>query len=478
LALLATGYVLLGATWLFSTPPFQAPDEPAHYLRALTLSEGRLLGPREPVDAYGRLMLRIGGWHAAQQRWIDHDRRGVVVAAALSPPGVMCLDGRADATGRCTEITYTGDYSPLAYVLPAAAMSGASHATTALWLGRAASLIVALAWLVVALVLAGPGLGWNVIGVVASATPTMLFVTSVLNPSGLELAASLAFISALARLRRDGPGLARWAWWALILSGATTILAWPLGALFAVAAVLVFAGLLGGDGIRELAGRGGQMPATAALILVAAVGLSLIYGDASGSLHSSLSFTPLGASLKLGLRQLGLTLRGAVGVFGSLKVPLPTAMLAVWWAFVAGLLAAALWVGRTRERVVLVLTTLAALAFPVVFFAFSYRLSGFGLQGRYVMPILVLIPMASCSVLSRRAPRAAPDPLIVALLAGVGLFQLIAWRIDARHWSVASSANSFTAWTPPTTWGPLFGACVLATVAFVAAAVIPRRRRA
>ena len=478
LTLLVAGYVLLGAAWLFSTPPFKAPDEPAHYLRALTISDGRLLGPREPVDGYGQMMLRIGGWRRAQQRWIDHDRRGVVVGAALSPPGVQCLDGLADATGSCTEVTYTGDYSPLAYLLPAAAMAGASHATTALWLGRAASLIVALGWLALALVLAGPGLGWNVIGVAAAATPTLLFIASVLNPSGLELAASLAFVSALARLRRDGPRLARWAWWALIVSGATTILGWPLGPLFAIAGVAVFAGLLGARGIRAIAAGGARMPRRAASILAAAVGLSLIWGDASGSLHSSLSFTPLGTALSLGLHQLDLTLRGAVGVFGSLTVPLPTPMLALWWAFVAGLLVAAVWLGSVRERAVLTLTALAALAFPVLFFAFSYRLSGFGLQGRYAMPILALIPMASCSVLARRAPRPAPDPLIPALLAGVGLFQLIAWRVDARHWANASLANSFTAWTPPTTWGPLFGACVLATAAFVAAGVISLRRRA
>ena len=471
MALLAAGYVLLGATWLFSTPPFRAPDEPAHYLRALTISQGRLLGPREPVDASGRLTLRGGGWRAAQQRWIDHDRRGVVVPAALSPPGVLCRDGRADVTGSCTEVTYTGDYLPLAYLLPAAAMAGASHTTTALWLGRAASLTVALAWLVLALVLAGPGLGWNAIGVAAAATPTLLFIASVLNPSGLELAASLAFISALARLRRDGPRLARWAWWALIGSGATTILTWQLGPLFAIAGVAVFAGLLGAGGIRELSSGHARMPATAAVILAAAVGLSLVYGEASGSLHSSLSFASPGPALNLGLRQLGLTLQGAVGVFGSLAVPLPTAMLALWWAFAAGLLVAGLWVGSARERTVLALTTLVALAFPVLFFAFSYRLSGFGLQGRYAMPILALIPMASCSVLTQRAPRRATDPLIAALLAGVGLFQLVSWWIDARHWATANFANSFTAWSPPTTWGPLFGACVLATLAFVVAGV-------
>jgi hypothetical protein len=88
------GYVLLGAAWLLASPPFTAPDEPAQYLRALNIADGRLLGPRVPVDPAGQAELRAGGWRATEQRWIDHDRRGVVVPARLSPAGADMIGPR------------------------------------------------------------------------------------------------------------------------------------------------------------------------------------------------------------------------------------------------------------------------------------------------------------------------------------------------------------------------------------------------
>lgn len=47
--------LLFGALFIFITPPFQAPDEPNHFLRAYQLSEGTLSGSREGNRAGGNL---------------------------------------------------------------------------------------------------------------------------------------------------------------------------------------------------------------------------------------------------------------------------------------------------------------------------------------------------------------------------------------------------------------------------------------
>ncbi len=47
----------------------------------------------------------------------------------------------------------------------------------------------------------------------------------------------------------------------------------------------------------------------------------------------------------------------------------------------------------------LVLAALIGLAFPVAFFAFSYRFSGYGVQGRYILPILAITPMVAGDVI-------------------------------------------------------------------------------
>jgi hypothetical protein len=475
--MLAVAFALFGIAWLFSTPPFRAPDEPAHYLRALTIADGSLLGPREPVDQLGRLMLRDGGWEAAQERWILHDRRGLVVPAGLSPPNALCLDGQPDLEGSCTEVTYTGDYFPLPYLLPAAAMAPADSATTGLWLARAGSLILALAWLVVALALTGPGVGWGTIGVVAAITPTTLFIAAVVNPSGLELAANLAFIAALGRLRRDGARTPQWVWWALVLSSSTTILAWQLGPLFALADLAVFTALLGPGALRTLQ-REQRTPATiAGLGLACTVGVWLIYGELSGELHSSIAVTPLGAALRGGYEQLGPTLRGAVGVFGDLTVKLPSPMSEIWWAFVAALLIGALSVADRRERVVLITTTAGALAFPVVFYAFSYRTSGFGMQGRYALGVLALVPTVSGMVLSGRPRTAISEQLIRVSLGAAALFQLIAWGVNAHHWGTTDLRIGVIGWTPPTQWWPLLAAGAVGVFAMISAGFSSRASR-
>jgi hypothetical protein len=467
------GFVLWGVAWLFSTPPFQAPDESAQYLRALTIADGALLGPREPLDQSGAEMLLLGDWHAVQERWIIHDRRGVVVPARLSPPGPLCLNDRPDLFGSCTEVTYTGDYYPLGYLLPAAAISAASHATTALWLGRAASLLLALAWLVVALALSGPALGWRPVGVLAACTPTVFFIGSVLNPSGLELTASLAFISGLSRLLRDGPDTRRWVWWALGLSGATTILAWQPGPLFVLADLAVFGALARPRGLRALRTTAAKPLTGTVLGLLGAIALFVLWGAISGSLHSDIGFTPLGSVLRQGWDQLGPTLREAVGGFGALTVKLPAAMCWGWWAIVLGLLLGAFVVGTVRERIILLITLIGVLAFPVLLYAFVQRNTGFGMQGRYVLPLLALIPITSASILEQKATRTAnlAPAILTAALAG---FQLASWWINAHHWkTTANPLHTGAHWTPPISWSLLLLIALLGTIAVATAAILP-----
>jgi hypothetical protein len=77
-------FALLGLAWLIATPQWYGPDEAAQYLRAVTLSEGHLVGPRVPIDPAGTAALSAGGWQATQERWLLHDRRGVVVGAKIA----------------------------------------------------------------------------------------------------------------------------------------------------------------------------------------------------------------------------------------------------------------------------------------------------------------------------------------------------------------------------------------------------------
>ncbi len=467
------GFVLLSAAWLFSTPPDAAPDETVQYLRALGISKGQLLGPREPLRPSAVANLADGGSRAAEQTWIDHDRRGVVVPAALSPPGEPCV-GRRDANGACIEVSYTGDYYPTAYVLPAVGISAAHSWQTALFLSRVGSLAQVLLFLVLALILTGPRPGWRLVGLLAATTPMVLFIGSMMNPDGLVIAANLAFVAGLLRLRRDPAGFPGWAWVSLVASGAVTVLAWQLGPLFVAVDLAVWAALMGGGGLRTLYSIRRRQVFCGAAAMIGAAALFVAYGRAAGVLHSSVTFASPLSAVHGGLRQLGPALIGAVGEFGRQDVALPGAMVRGWWVAVIALFAVAIWLGTRRERGVLAVAALLGLAFPVVFFAFSYRLSGFGVEGRYVLPILAVTPMLAGDVIE--GARSRLDGIGFAgfwrvCVVGFALFQIGAWWVNAHDYARRGLLAEPALWSPPLGWRFWLVVAVIGAAAIAAAGV-------
>ena len=114
-ALLGGGFALLMAAWIAATAPFAAPDEASHYLRALTIADGQLLGMKVLYGPDPALT-------PTQQEFINHDTRAVRVPARLSPPDVNCMNangltafpvGKQDLTGSCLEATPSGNFPPL-----------------------------------------------------------------------------------------------------------------------------------------------------------------------------------------------------------------------------------------------------------------------------------------------------------------------------------------------------------------------------
>ncbi len=477
LALAIVGFTLLGVAWMFSTPLLDAPDEASHYLRALTLAEGHLIGPRPVLGPFK-------GRSAADERlrWVARDLRQVSVPAALSPSDETCLNGRPDVSGHCTEESYTGDYFPLPYVLPAVAISASHDWQTAMWLSRAASLLPVLLFIALALIVARPGARWGTVGLLAAITPTVLFVGSVLNPSGLELAANLAFVTALLRLRRDGPELPAWYWVALVASGAVTVLAWQLGPVFALWDIAAWAALTGIDGLRDLASRRPAPLLATGSLLAAATIASVVWGVASGVLHSTVSFAPGLSGFGVGAAQFTPTLKGAVGTFGLYNVFLPSVVVDLWWLGVIVLIAGGLWRGRGRDRIVLALVTAAGLAFPIVFFVYAYQSSGFGLQARYVLPALTLIPMIAGDVIDHGAGRdragrvssAASGRAAQVSMAGLAVAQLFAWWWNAHRWSGTNALVVHPGlWSPPGGWAPWLAAAALGGIALLGSAASP-----
>jgi hypothetical protein len=441
----------------------------------MTIANGQLVGPKVPIDSRGEGMLRLGGWRAEEQRWIDHDRRGVVVAPPFSPPGGACLNGAGDTGRGCTEVSYTGDYYPLAFGLPAVAIAATGGWKTALWLSRAASLAVVLFFIGLALAFSSRRPGWSMLRILGAVTPMVLFIGAALNPSGLEIAAALAFLSGLLELRNDPAGFSAWAWTGVVFAGVVTILAWQLGLFFAAAYLAVWLMLIGRAGMRGLFSCARSKVLCGGGVLTGAAALFVFYGLHYGVLHSSLSLSPFLGNLRAGRYEFTLALRGAVGIFGAYNVPLPSPMSQIWLLAAVVLSAFGMSIGSRRERIVLALSAAFGIAFPVVFYGYSYRYSGFGLQGRYVLPALVLIPVVAGHTLDRNLVAAGwlARHVLKLAVAGIAVFQLIAWWINAHHWAATSSlVLTHARWQPPLGWWPWLVAAASGAASLVASALV------
>ena len=123
--LLSAGYALLLAAWIFGNPPFAAPDEAGHYLRAIGIGNGQPIG--EPSD------YRDPGRSPKQLAFSRQTAREVSVPAGLAPDYFGCNAFLPELSAGCQRdvptpparvlrATHVGAYLPLPYLLPAAAI--------------------------------------------------------------------------------------------------------------------------------------------------------------------------------------------------------------------------------------------------------------------------------------------------------------------------------------------------------------------
>jgi Predicted membrane protein (DUF2142) len=466
-AFVMLGFALLVTAWIGGTQPFGAPDEASHYVRALTITNGHILGRKGDYTAPVSLT-------PAQRAWANRDTRAVAVPARLRPPNMSCIDGKRILSGSCLVQTVSGNYPPLPFVLPAAGLAVAHDTSTAIWVVRAASALPSVVFLLLAVALLWDGTGWSLLGLFVAVSPMVLWVSSILNPSGMQITACLAFAAAAIRIARAPAEAPPWTWLSFAVSGAAAILAGPIGLEFVLLELALFAALLGRPGLRKMrSARGRPLLLVAAVALVAAGVVALIYTRIAG-FAATFRISPIGHGLHEGLLQLSPVLRGAVGIFGALTVFLPLAANWIWWLVVLGLVAAAIWLGNRRERMVIGGVVVVALAFPVLFYAWIDRFTGFGLQAREVLPPLMLIPLVTGEVVNRHrfqvAQRRWAQPALGGAIALIAAFQAYAWWYDARIVAGAPSTIRFYAyakWTPPGGWLPWIGFAVFGTAAML-----------
>jgi Predicted membrane protein (DUF2142) len=474
-------------------PPPSAPDEWSHYLRAVSLAHGELVGTSSGREG----ALAIVGptrppsldekTYQNELAWVAQNTRKVRIPAGLTPcwfrcgqqtdPLIpaRCLNNASPLDEPADWFNPTATYQPFPYLLPAAISWVDVSPDNLDRLMRAAKAILSLAFVAGAVFLL-----WNaesrlvsLVGLIVAITPMTVFLSATLNPSGLEIVSALAFAAALLRLTRERTGgSVRWQWIVLAASGAMLSLSRTQGPVWIVLLLGVVVTTIAPAAVARIIVDQKRGFRLAAIVVVVAIVLNRAWEYVYGA---RLVFDPwpLVPSLSQGIAQLPAVLREQVGVFNYLEVSMPRLAYGVWDALTVALTTTALLVGSRWQRVHLLVSIGAALALPVVLVATTMRHTGFGLQGRYVLSFSLVVPLLAGEILVRRHDRLRAldaEHLFFPFALGVGFVQLVAWWTNAWRFAVGMRGPRWflpsAEWSPPLGWWPwlvlaLAGVCLL-----------------
>jgi hypothetical protein len=478
--LLVVAYLLMGTAWVVTNPPGAAPDEYAHYLKALAAGRGQLyLGRRVPPRPDVASL-------DVEERWQLRTSRLVHVPFGLHPGRLLCSAFHPEISAGCLHpdhpggpfesATIIGTYQPFTYVVPGLLMRLAHDPQSATRFGRMGFWLFSAALLGLAVVLlwSPDDGGFSLVGVLVATTPMVLFMVSTLSANGLEISAGICFSAALLRLARGGDR--RWVWIAAGASGALLVLSRVTGVLWLGLASLAVAALVG---VRPAAVRlrnGGTL-AVGAIVAAATAAVASLAWELAVQPHPRRSLGAAVRDVPEEVRELPDVLHQVIGVFGWLDTRMSRPLYLVWELLVVALIALALVVGTRRQRVVLCALAGGSLAVTVGL-AVLNRPTGFGAQGRYVLAFVSVVPLAAGEILFAnrhrlRSPHARLLPL--AFAGPVAAVQLLALYTNARRYAVGVPGPLVflrrEEWSPPLGWVPWLVVACLAAASLVVAAL-------
>jgi len=459
-ALLAAGWALIALAVALAFPPFSGTDEDSHFARAASIGAGTIVGPPAPQG--------VPGLPAVQRELVAQLSRRVPVPDGLAAPSAACwiLDARIpagclaeterQARGRRSAVIANGTYNPVPYLPAAAATLVADGPSAADRLARVAGALIPLALLAFAVAALGQGARSRLwlLGPLLAVTPAAFTVIAAVNPSGWEIAGAVAWGAGLLRGTRPGAPAPDWVWGVAAAGGLVLALAKTTGPLWLV---LIAGFVLAASEARRLPRRLPRGPALAASAAVLGVISNRAWEAAYGA-HTPFATDGLGGALRTGAQQWLHAADELVGAWGYLELQPPAWLVAGWALLAVAAVALAAQRATHRERLTLAAAVVAAAVVPIALYAAVIRPTGFGLQGRYVLPLVALVPLLAGELLARR-----PDPaaqahtrLLAPAAALAGALQFGAFYVYARRSAVGTDGATWfvpdAAYIPPGGW--------------------------
>ncbi|MGN6242751.1 MAG: DUF2142 domain-containing protein [Motilibacteraceae bacterium] len=510
LLLLAVG--LLCSAYAIASPVGASVDEAAHLVYSWGTATGQVTpGHERPsVGVGGRSEVRVDVPQALLRFPSQDCYRG-----RPEQPVTYCRPLPPDVRTPVQVSTYMVRYPPVYYaaegVVMRAGLAAGLPGHRVLILARLASVVFGLAVLAAAAGLLARRfpVGPLVLGLALGLTPTALILLASINPNGFEVAAAVLLAAAVLALRADlargvrgrGPVVAVPVGTLLLVGSRPLSWVWA-GALLATLLVPVTRPSTGSPlpapaGARSrwrslwqrLPVRALGGPAFVATVLALAASLAWfawalgVRQSEQGRIGTAVPWDTLSPGWKLFTLLLvgGWLVHDAVGQFGW-ETPLVDVALYAW-LLVTGA-AVAVWALGVRAgqavrdaTVSPLLPLLVGGLSGVVVLAHEY-LTGFGWQGRYVLPVVaavcVLAVPGLASGLTRVRARWTAVPLLVAPLVVVHVVALVWWMwrnvYGVRDWGVVRVPPTplpvgTETWTPPAGQRTVYVLILLAVVA-------------
>ena len=454
-ALLAIG-AAIGA-WSVATPLMAAPDEPAHAVEAAAAVRGQL-ELRSPSH-----VVRVPAWVASTQ--------ALPACFIYFPPATAgCSPSVKSGTEAVTTETQFTNYPPLYYFfvgIPSLLARGAPAVYAMRMVGSLVnSALIALGLF---LVIRYHPRRRLFAGVLVALSPMVFFLSSVLNSSGMEIAAAFAaWCGGLCVIAHRPVPSALGAWTALAF--AVLMLSRPISPANAAVIIVTLGIMAGWSRCKELARDRGTFPirlSIAVTLLVACVQVAIGGFPAIPGTPLRPPLSLLG-SIWLTLRLTEDRLRQAIGNFGWMQVPLPEAIFAVWSAVAAVLVAAGLYVS-SRYRRALPFLAFVIVVMPIIIESPKIDTAGAFWQGRYWLPVLIGVPLVAASQLSARKQAANRTFAIGVVALGLVLAVAQVWAfVVALHryeYGLGAGPGTKASWAPP-------GGALLVTGLFVLGLVL------
>ena len=428
---------VMSGAWALASPMLSGPDEHSHLIKAAGVVRGQFAGDAIPGSPGFRAVTVPDYFNGLE--------RGMCFVFRESVPA-GCAPGIDGSNSQLVSLpTAAGTYNPLYYLLigwPSLLLED----LPALYAMRLVGVVVNAALIAsgFAALALRRSRSFSLLGAAIAITPMVLFLISVVNPSGLEIAAAFALASWLALLSSRGAGAGAGLTLPIIgvaVSAAVLANTRAVGPVWAAVILGIF--LVDGRLWRPLLrSRTFWFGVGTIGVSVAVAAWWIIVGAGGSEPREGLEGTG-STTFEMGFKyMMSLTLQnwhGYIGVFGWLDTKVPDTIVIVWAASMLAIVAAGVIIGRGWPLVKLILMVGAFVLLPALLQGAQWNEVGFIWQARYLLAIIVaLLVLAGATLDDALGERRADSWRSSRLLrfSGLAVIAMSLMHVFAFCWSL------------------------------------------